>query len=75
MSMKCPRCHHENPEHERSCIECGMQLDMIDKIPIIHTEDLEKPVEKHHQDAEDLQSDPKDIEQEIPTPESELSQK
>ena len=45
--MKCPRCHHENPEHERSCIECGMQLDMIDKIPIIHTEDLGKPGEKH----------------------------
>ena len=36
--MKCPRCHHENPETERSCIECGMQLDMIDKIPFEHYE-------------------------------------
>lgn len=44
--MKCPKCHHENPETERSCIECGMQLDMIDKIPIVHTETLELPKEK-----------------------------
>ncbi|MFC2166090.1 protein kinase [Acidobacteriota bacterium] len=44
--MKCPKCHHENPETERSCIECGMQLDMIDKIPIVHTETLEMPKEK-----------------------------
>jgi serine/threonine protein kinase/Tfp pilus assembly protein PilF len=46
MVIKCPKCQHENPETARSCIECGLQLDMIDEIPHFHTETLETPKEE-----------------------------
>jgi hypothetical protein len=46
MTNKCPKCHHDNPDSARTCEECGIQLDMIDKIPIIHTKTLETPKEK-----------------------------
>ena len=46
MTNKCPKCHHDNPDTARSCVECGTQLDMIDKIPIIHTKTLETPKEE-----------------------------
>ena len=46
MTNKCPKCHHDNPDTAHSCVECGTQLDMIDKIPIIHTETLETPKEE-----------------------------
>ena len=46
MTNKCPKCHHDNPDTARACEECGTQLDMIDKIPIIHTETLESPKEE-----------------------------
>ena len=46
MNNKCPKCHHDNPDTARSCEECGTQLDMIDKIPVIHTETMETPKEE-----------------------------
>jgi serine/threonine protein kinase/cytochrome c-type biogenesis protein CcmH/NrfG len=46
MINKCPKCHHDNPDTARSCEECGTQLDMIDKIPVVHTETLETPKEE-----------------------------
>ena len=46
MQNKCPKCQHDNPDTARACEECGTQLDMIDKIPVIHTETLETPKEE-----------------------------
>ena len=31
----CPKCHHDNPDTARSCVECGTQLDTIDEIPVL----------------------------------------
>lgn len=46
MTNKCPKCHHDNPDTARSCEECGTQLDLIDEIPVMHTETLETPKEE-----------------------------
>jgi serine/threonine protein kinase/tetratricopeptide (TPR) repeat protein len=46
MINKCPKCHHDNPDTALSCEECGTQLDMIDQIPVIHTETMEAPKEE-----------------------------
>jgi hypothetical protein len=48
---------------------------MIDKIPIIHTEDLEKPEKNQHLDVKGSQSGMKDNEQETPAPKAEVSEK
>jgi serine/threonine protein kinase/tetratricopeptide (TPR) repeat protein len=43
MTNKCPKCHYDNLGTALSCEECGIQLDMIDNIPVVHTETMESP--------------------------------
>jgi Tol biopolymer transport system component/tRNA A-37 threonylcarbamoyl transferase component Bud32 len=44
MSVKCPKCHHENPDDTLFCGKCGTQFPASDKIP--HTETLITPKEE-----------------------------
>ncbi|MBD3413669.1 MAG: protein kinase, partial [Candidatus Aminicenantes bacterium] len=37
----CPKCQAENPSGARTCIMCGVQLDVADDMPIAHTKTAE----------------------------------
>ncbi len=44
MSIKCPKCHHENPDDTLFCGKCGTQLPAPEKIEV--TETMEAPKEE-----------------------------
>ncbi len=44
MSIKCPKCHFENPDTVHFCGECGTQIILADEISVSHTKTLETPV-------------------------------
>jgi serine/threonine protein kinase len=44
MSVKCPKCQHENPDDTLFCGKCGTQLPSLEKIDV--TETLETPKEE-----------------------------
>lgn len=37
MSVKCPKCHHENPDDTLFCGKCGTQFPAPDKVPLTET--------------------------------------
>jgi serine/threonine protein kinase len=41
MSLTCPRCHHENPDTQSFCGDCGTQLPSLEDVDV--TETLETP--------------------------------
>ena len=45
MTTHCPKCKAENPEESKFCMECGLQLDSVDKMPM-PTQTLEAPREE-----------------------------
>jgi serine/threonine protein kinase/tetratricopeptide (TPR) repeat protein len=44
MSIKCPKCHHENPDNTIFCGKCGFQFSAPEKIEV--TETMEAPKEE-----------------------------
>jgi serine/threonine-protein kinase len=44
MSVKCPKCHIDNPDTQRFCGDCGTQLSSPEKIAV--TETIEAPREE-----------------------------
>ena len=44
MPVKCPKCHHENPDDTLFCGKCGTQLRVIEDIEV--TETMETPKEE-----------------------------
>jgi serine/threonine protein kinase/tetratricopeptide (TPR) repeat protein len=44
MSIKCPKCHHENPDDTIFCGKCGFQFSAPEKIEV--TETMEAPKEE-----------------------------
>jgi len=47
MDITCPKCHLENPAESKSCMHCGLLLDVVDKIPTFHPETKDSPAETH----------------------------
>ena len=39
--MKCPKCHSDNPDTQRFCGDCGIQLPSSEEISVSPTETLE----------------------------------
>jgi len=44
--MKCPKCSFDNPDTQRFCGECGIQLRPSEEISVSPTETLETPKEE-----------------------------
>jgi serine/threonine protein kinase/Tfp pilus assembly protein PilF len=44
MTVKCPKCHSENPETKQFCADCGTQLVSAKDISAFYTETLQTPI-------------------------------
>ena len=44
MTIKCPKCHSENPETKQFCADCGTQLPPPQDKPPVATETFQTPV-------------------------------
>jgi serine/threonine protein kinase/Tfp pilus assembly protein PilF len=46
VTIKCPKCHLENPETQRFCGDCGTKLSSLEEAPFSQTKTLQSPL-KH----------------------------
>ncbi len=46
MTIKCPKCHSDNPDTKKFCGECGTQLPLSEEIPISPTKTMQAPKEE-----------------------------
>lgn len=44
MSIKCPKCHFDNPETQKFCGDCGTKLSSLEDIPFSQTKTLRSPL-------------------------------